>query len=87
MTNLIEKYKEIVGKSKYIAILIPFIILTISDLILFEYFKTDDNNIVYILIIRNTRNILISLIIGYFHHKKFKECLRVNKIIQSKIVN
>lgn len=83
MNNLIEKYKEVVAKSKNIAFIITYLLLVIGDLILFEYFHPDENLALYIIILKNSGNVIFAYFLGNYQHKKYKEYIRVNNILQS----
>ncbi len=82
MNKIIEKYKEMVGKSKNIAIIIPYLLLSIGDLILFENFHPDENLALYLIILKNSGNVIFAYFLGNYQHKKYKEYLRVNGILQ-----
>lgn len=83
MNNILEKYKEMVGKSKNIAFIIPYLLLSIGDILLVDYVNIDKDFSLYVILIKNSGNIIFAYFLGNYQHKKYKEYIRVNNILQS----
>lgn len=82
MENIIEKYKEAIGNSQIFAFGFMFLLFSLVSLIIYSFIKTNYEITLLFILNKSIWNIVLAFFFGRTQHKKYKEYLRVNGILQ-----